>query len=40
MKVEGGSRIVGAQTFPKLDAIIDERFRYYNRKRRHSRIGN
>jgi transposase InsO family protein len=40
MKTEIGSRITEAQTLPGLEAVIDERFRYYNRKRRHSQIGN
>jgi len=40
MKTEAGSRIVEAQTLPELDAVIDGRFRYYNRRRRHSQIGN
>ena len=39
MKTEAGSQIVEAQTLPKLVAVIDERFRYYNRRRRHSGIG-
>jgi len=38
MKTEAGSRIVEAQTLPELDTVIDERFRYYNRRRRHSQI--
>jgi hypothetical protein len=29
-----------AQTLPELEAVIDERFRYYNHRRRHSQIGN
>jgi len=40
MKTEEGSRIVEAQTLPELDDVIDEHFRYYNRRRRHSQIGN
>lgn len=40
MKTETGSRIVEAQTLPELDTVIDERFHYYNRRRRHSQIGN
>jgi putative transposase len=40
MKTEAGSRIVEAQTLPELEGVIDGRFRYYNRKRRHSQIGN
>ena len=39
MKAEAGSRIVEAQTLPDLEAVIDERFRYYNRERRHSQTG-
>jgi len=40
MKTAEGSRIVEAQTLPELEGVIDDRFRYYNRKRRHSQIGN
>jgi transposase InsO family protein len=40
MKTEIGSRITEAQTLSELEAVIDERFRYYNHKRRHSQIGN
>jgi hypothetical protein len=40
MKVEIGSQIVEAQTLPELVAVIEGRFRYYNRRRRHSQIGN
>jgi transposase InsO family protein len=40
MKTEIGSRITEAQTLPELEAVIDERFRYYNHRRRHSQIGN
>lgn len=40
MKTEAGSRIVEAQTLPDLEGVIDGRFRYYNRRRRHSQIGN
>jgi len=40
MKTEAGSRIVEAQTLPDLEDVIDERFRYYNCRRRHSQIGN
>jgi transposase InsO family protein len=40
MKTEEGSRIVEAQTLPELEGVIDGRFRYYNRRRRHSQIGN
>lgn len=40
MKTEIGSRIVEARSFPELERVIDERFRYYNRRRRHSQIGN
>jgi putative transposase len=39
MKTEAGSRIVEAQMLPELEAVIDERFRYYNRERRHSQTG-
>jgi putative transposase len=39
MKTEAGSRIIEAPLFPELEAVIDERFRCYNRRRRHSRIG-
>lgn len=39
MKTEAGSRIVEAQTLPELEAVVDERFRYYNHRRRHSQIG-
>jgi len=39
MKTEAGSRIIEAPLFPELEAVIDERFRYYNRRRRHSGIG-
>jgi transposase InsO family protein len=40
MKTEIGSQITEAQTLPELEAVIDERFRYYNHKRRHSPIGH
>jgi transposase InsO family protein len=40
MKIEAGSRIIEAQTLPDLEDVIDERFCYYNRRRRHSQIGN
>jgi len=40
MKTEIGSRITEAQTLPGLEGVIDERFRYYNHRRRHSQIGN
>jgi len=40
MKTEAGSRIVEAQTLPDLEGVIHARFRYYNRRRRHSQIGN
>ncbi|HHP7237522.1 integrase core domain-containing protein [Longibacter sp.] len=40
MKTEIGSRIVDAQTLPELEGVIDERFRYYNHRRRHTQIGN
>jgi transposase InsO family protein len=38
MKTEAVSRIVEAQTLPELDTVIDERFHYYSRRRRHSQI--
>jgi transposase InsO family protein len=40
MKTEIGSRIVEAQTLSELEGVIDERFHYYNHRRRHSQIGN
>jgi len=40
MKTEEGSQIAKAQTLPELEAVIGERFRYYNPRRRHSQIGN
>jgi transposase InsO family protein len=40
MKTEIGSRIVEAQKLPELEGVIDERFRYYNHRRRHSQIRN
>ena len=40
MKTEIGSRIVEARSFPELERVIDERFRYYDRRRWHSQIGN
>jgi transposase InsO family protein len=38
-KDEIGSRITEASSLPALRSILDERFRYYNRERRHSSIG-
>jgi hypothetical protein len=38
-KAEIGSRIVEASSLPSLRDVFDERFRYYNRERRHSSIG-
>jgi transposase InsO family protein len=40
MKTEESSRIVEAQTLQDLEDVIDERFRYYNRRRRHTQIGD
>ena len=40
MKTEIGSRIAEAASLPALRAVVDERFRYYNRRRRHSQIRN
>ena len=40
LKTEVGSRIDQARTMPDLKRVVDERFRYYNRRRRHSQIGN
>ncbi len=40
MKTEIVSRITQAQTLPGLEGVIDERFRYYNHRRRHSQIGH
>ena len=39
MKTEAGSRIVEVWSHLELERVIDERFRYYNRRRRHSGIG-
>ena len=39
MKVESESLIHQAQTLEELQQTIDERFEYYNRRRRHSSIG-
>jgi transposase InsO family protein len=39
-KTEVGLRIVEAHTLSDLEGVIDERFRYYNHWRRHSKIGN
>ena len=39
MKVETESLIHQAETFEALESVIDERFEYYNRRRRHSSIG-
>jgi transposase InsO family protein len=38
-KAEIGSRITEASSLPALRTVFDERFRYYNRERRHSSIG-
>jgi len=38
-KAEIGSRITEAPSLPALRSVFDERFRYYNRERRHSSIG-
>ena len=38
-KDEIGSRISEASSLPALRSVFDERFRYYNRERRHSSIG-
>ena len=38
-KDEIGSRITEASSLPALRSVFDERFRYYNRERRHSSIG-
>jgi transposase InsO family protein len=38
-KAEVGSRITEASSLPALRNVFDERFRYYNQKRRHSSIG-
>jgi hypothetical protein len=40
MKTEEGSRIVEAQKLQDLEGVIDDRFRYYNRRRSHFQIGN
>lgn len=40
LKTEVGSRIDQTRTMPDLKRVVDERFCYYNRKRRHSQIGN
>ena len=40
MKVETESLIHQAETFEELKRVIDERFEYYNRRRRHSSIGH
>lgn len=39
MKTEAGSRIDQAEALSGLKTVIDERFRYYNQKRRHSQTG-
>jgi len=39
-KTEVGSRIAEASSLPDLRSVFDERFRYYNRERRHSSIGH
>jgi transposase InsO family protein len=38
-KAEIGSRITESPSIPALRSVFDERFRYYNRERRHSSIG-
>lgn len=38
-KSEVGSRIAEATSLPELRSLLDERFQYYNRERRHSSIG-
>jgi transposase InsO family protein len=40
MKTEAGLPIVEAHTLPNLEAVIDQRFRYYNHRHRHSQIRN
>ena len=40
MKVEAESFIQQAETLEELKRVIDERFEYYNRRRRHSSIGH
>ena len=40
MKVETESLIHQAETLEELKRVIDERFEYYNRRRRHSSIGH
>jgi transposase InsO family protein len=37
-KAEIGSWITEASSLPALQTVFDERFRYYNRERRHSSI--
>ena len=39
MKVETESLIHQAKTLEQLERVVDERFEYYNRRRRHSSIG-
>ena len=39
MKVETESLIHQADTLEQLERVVDERFEYYNRRRRHSSIG-
>lgn len=39
MKTEIGFRIPEATTLSDLRALLDERFQYYNQKRRGSSIG-
>jgi transposase InsO family protein len=38
-KTEVGSRIAEASSLPELRDVLDDRFQYYNRERRHSSIG-
>lgn len=40
LKTEAGSRIDQAESLSHLQSVIDQRFVYYNRRRRHSQIGN
>ena len=40
MKVEPESLIHQAETLEELKKVIDERFEYYNHRRRHSSIGH
>ena len=40
MKIEIRSLIHEAQTLQDLEKVIDQRFYYYNYRRRHSAVGN